>query len=551
MAGTWQPLINQPTFNTSTMILLTDGRIMVQEEATQHWHALTPDNHGSYVDGTWSTIADMSFWRRYYASGVLRDGRVIIIGGEQSGDVGDTNKGEIYDPVTDSWSPIPSPPGWPQVGDATCCILPDGRLMIGALLTSQCAIFDPVTDSWSAAASKAVRSNEETWVLLPDNTILTAQCFAPFQSEKYIIATNTWQNEGAVPVPLVDPVMHEIGPAMLTYNHKVIYFGAANSGGVGKTAIYTPPASPVQQGTWTAGPDIPNVGGKTIVCNDCPASLLPNGKVLFTAADFRNNNWGQPILFFEFDPHTNTIAQAPTPPNNNEQLFWSRLMLLPSGQVLFGPSTSNMQVYSPDGHPHDAWRPHVTSVHRGSAHHYSLHGRHLNGLSQANMYGDDCYSATNYPIVQLRNVFTHHVYFARTSHFSTMAVATGTSSQACRFTVGNLPHGEYELTVVANGIHSCPVRLHHGPHRRHEEEELVGASERSTEAGMGADGNRNEELEPALAELRAQVKFLQNSVHRLNLMTQVKEVRRAPKQPAGEVVQEGAFKEAKPRKIAS
>ena len=51
MAGKWQPLTNQPGFNTSTMILLTDGRVMVQEEGTAHWHALTPDDGGSYVNG--------------------------------------------------------------------------------------------------------------------------------------------------------------------------------------------------------------------------------------------------------------------------------------------------------------------------------------------------------------------------------------------------------------------------------------------------------------------------------------------------------------------
>jgi hypothetical protein len=130
MAGSWQGLTHQPNFNTSTMILLSDGRVMVQEEATQHWHALSPDIHGSYVNGTWSPLADMSFWRRYYASGMLKDGRIVIIGGEQSGAGGDTNKGEIYDPVSDSWTPIPSPPGWAEVGDASCCILPDGRLMI-------------------------------------------------------------------------------------------------------------------------------------------------------------------------------------------------------------------------------------------------------------------------------------------------------------------------------------------------------------------------------------------------------------------------------------
>jgi hypothetical protein len=49
MAGTWQGLVNQPPFHTSTMQLLTDGRVMVQEEATAHWHALTSDNQGSYV----------------------------------------------------------------------------------------------------------------------------------------------------------------------------------------------------------------------------------------------------------------------------------------------------------------------------------------------------------------------------------------------------------------------------------------------------------------------------------------------------------------------
>jgi hypothetical protein len=83
MAGAWQALVNQPPFNTSTMILLTDGRVMVQEEATPHWHALTPDQAGSYLNGTWSALADMSIWRRYYASGTLRDGRVIVVGGEQ------------------------------------------------------------------------------------------------------------------------------------------------------------------------------------------------------------------------------------------------------------------------------------------------------------------------------------------------------------------------------------------------------------------------------------------------------------------------------------
>jgi Kelch motif len=536
MTGTWQGLGNQPTFYTSTMILLTDGRVMVQEEATPHWHALTPDSNGSYVNGTWSTLADMSFWRRYYASGVLKDGRVILIGGEQSGDVGDTNKGEIYDPVSDSWSPIPSPPGWPQVGDATCCVLPDGRFMIGALTSSLCIIYDPSTNSWSPAASKAIRSNEETWILLPDNTIVTAQCFAPYQSEKYIISSNTWKNEGALPVTVVDPVMHEIGPAMLMYNGDVIFFGAANIRRHGKTVIYTPPASPTGTGTWKAGPDIPLVGGQTIVCNDCPASLLPNGKVLFASANYLLNDWGSPILIFEYDPASNTISQAPTPANNAAQVYWSRFMLLPTGQVLFSPGSNDIQCYTPDGGPQEAWRPTISAVIPHGTQfftdYYLLKGTQLTGLSQANIYGDDCNPSTNYPLVRLQNTLTNNVYYCRTYDFSTRGVATGASLQSVRFNAQNIPYGSYDLCVIANGISShCISFCHHRPKRP------CGCDSRSKRGLEGCGREDCEELccedlviDPEILELKEQLKRLQRNVYRLSSLIKIEEQVREPKE---------------------
>ena len=36
-AGTWQPLTNQPTFGAGTALLLTDGRILVQDSGNQPW----------------------------------------------------------------------------------------------------------------------------------------------------------------------------------------------------------------------------------------------------------------------------------------------------------------------------------------------------------------------------------------------------------------------------------------------------------------------------------------------------------------------------------
>ena len=526
MAGIWKGLVNQPMFNVSTMILLTDGRVMAQEEGQKHWHALAPDSDGSYLNGTWSTLKDMSFWRRYYASSMLKDGRVVVVGGEQSGDVGDTNKGEIYDPVSDTWSPIPSPPGWATVGDASSCMLPDGRLMIGDLPSGRCTIFDPTSNTWTAAANKAVRSNEETWVLLPDDTIVTTQCWAPYQSEKYVISSNTWKNEGALPEHTTDPVMHETGPAMLTYSGKVIFFGAANDHGHGRTVIYTPPAAPTGTGAWVAGPDIPGTLDRPNVCNDCPATLLPNGKVLFTAAQFKNNDWGSPVLFFEYDPASNTIAPAPTPPNNAmfpypqyPGIYWSRLMLLPSGQVLFTASSGNVQCYTPDGGPHEAWRPTISAVipQVSPPSTYLLKGTQLNGLSQANMYGDDCSPATNYPIVRLRSTSDGKVHYCRTFAFSTMGVATGASLQSVRFAAPHVPCGDYDLCVIANGISSHCVTFCHDPARRtcccHQEAPRAGCG--CAERSECCCGDHPRAPDPSVGELRDRVRYLENSIHRL------------------------------------
>ena len=540
MAGSWAPLTNQPGFNTGTMILLTDGRVMVQEEGTAHWHALTPDSTGSYVNGSWSALHDMSFWRRYYVSAVLRDGRVLVCGGEQTGDTGDTNKGEIYDPTTDVWTPMALPP-WPNVGDAACCTLPDGRVLIGALLSGDCIIYDPVTNSWTPTGAQSGRTNEETWILLPDGTIVAPQCFPPFGSQKYIIATGVWQDEGALPVTIIDPVMSEIGPGMLLYNGKAIFFGSANSDGFGETVLYQPPSVATSQGTWTAGPHIPQVGGQTIVSNDCPATLLPNGKVLFTGANFAANAWGTPVLFFEYDPVANAIAQVPTPPNNatypypdpgSAGVYWSRMMLLPTGQVLFSASSPNVQCYEPDGGPVASWRPTITTIHPNGSGSFTVTGTQLNGLSQANIYGDDCYPATNYPLVRLTGS-DGSVYYCRTSNFSTMAVgASGT--QSATFSITGVPWGPYELEVVANGISSATRSFTIGLLKPLVLDIPLKAVVENI--FKWSEGDRfkwiEQVIDPEIIRLRTSVRELRNEVGRLNSLISAKDLPRVGAQIA-------------------
>jgi len=90
----------------------------------------------------------------------------------------------------------------------------------------------------------------------------------------------------------------------------------------------------------------------------------------------------------------------------------------------------------------------------------------LNGLSQANMYGDDCNPSTNYPLVRLRETASAKIFFARTHHFSGRGITTATATlpQSVEFSAAHIPYGHYELSVVTNGISSQSLRFHHHPH---------------------------------------------------------------------------------------
>src|ERR1700722_19802265 len=57
--GTWQKLTHQPTFQTDTALLLTDGTVMMHQYNTGTWWKLTPTTSGSYVNGTWTQLASM------------------------------------------------------------------------------------------------------------------------------------------------------------------------------------------------------------------------------------------------------------------------------------------------------------------------------------------------------------------------------------------------------------------------------------------------------------------------------------------------------------
>jgi hypothetical protein len=439
------------------MLLLTDGSVMCQQSGGVNWSKLTPDASGDYVNGTWTPLAPMLNTRLYYASAVLRDGRVIVCGGEYSNAGSETNRCEIYNPISNSWTAVTPPAGWTNMGDAASCLLPDGRLLVGYYSGVKTAIYDPIAGTWSAGPNKAYSASEETWTLLGDQTVLTVQCSHRPYAEKYVAAANQWMPAGQLPVDLVEAASIEIGPAVLLPDGRAFCIGATNH-----TALYTPPPIANQPGSWTAGPNFPSIGGKTIGAKDAPCCLMPNGKVLLVGGpvDGLAGSYLAPTYFFEFDGTSLTQFNGPTGVSLPNVPYQTRTILLPSGQLLVANDSTTVYCYTPGGAYDPTWQPSITGVPSSlhPSYTYTLFGRQLNGLSQAAAYGDDCTCATNYPIVRIRHLSSGKVFYCRTFDHSTMGVATGATIQHTNFKVPpNVPAGAAEITVVANGIPSQPV----------------------------------------------------------------------------------------------
>lgn len=445
----------------SNMMLLSDGTVMAHGAGlTNTWYSLTPVN-GSYTNGTWSPLPSMSVSRQFFPSAVLPNGNVFVLGGEFASDQNFSRSAEIFNTATKTWIPgIAAVPPL-QFGDVPIEVLPDGRVLAGDLFTSNTYIYNPATNTWSGGASKfySDASDEESWVKLPDGSILTYDCQAQlsqnkFLAERYIPAPNgpgTWVDASNLdpsnPPDLLTSTSRELGGAVLLPNGDVFITGNQYATfSVGNTALYHSSTN-----TWSAGPTIVNsVGG-----GDLPMAVMPNGHVL--VAEYGNPFPATGIQFWEYDP---TNAAQPytlqTPPAPFTTTNYPYMLVLPSGQVLMSDESNALFVYTPVGAPNPAWAPTITNITNDTGSNvFTLSGYQLNGISEGATYGDDAMMSSNYPIVRLTDRFGT-VTFARTFNWSTTGVREGFST--VNFT---LPPGQglgaYLVNVIANGIASATV----------------------------------------------------------------------------------------------
>jgi len=485
-ASPWTTLANAPSFSPGTMLLQSNGTVLVHDEpgsgATTQWWRLTPNADGSYIDGTWSAVASMpaGYAPLYFASAILPNGSMIVEGGEYNGTDPNgvwTNQGAIYNPVTNTWRSVAPPSGWTNIGDAQSDVLANGTFMLAQacgnctssspIASTSEALLNPVNfTSWtSTGTNKADPNDEEGWNLEPSNQLLTVDVGNTPNTELFTPSKGAWSSAGNTTTSPVNAPAYEIGPQIVMPGGNTFVVGAGTSAETSTCTVKTPATTALYHysagtaGTWSAGPNIPALGGVQYDSADGPASILPNGNVLI---DVSPCLYLTPTHFLVYNASKNTLGQVADPPNApNDSTYYTRMLALPTGQVLFDDGSNQMEVYTPGGSPLKAWAPSITSSPATvtPSDTYSLSGTQLAGLSQGAAYGDDVQDNTNFPLVRITNTASGTVTYARTSHWSSVSIQSGVSSST-NFTVpAGTPAGSSTLVAVANGIPSQPVAV--------------------------------------------------------------------------------------------
>jgi hypothetical protein len=290
---------------------------------------------------------------------------------------------------------------------------------------------------------------------------LTVDTWLTPTTELFTPSSLSWSNAGnTVKSPVNGPAV-EIGPQLELPGGNTFVVGAGTgSEAPAACTTKTPAATALYKyaaGKWVNGPAIPTIGGMQYDSADGPGSVLPDGDALFDVSPCVYN---APLAFYLYNASSNTLSAVPNIPNAaNDSTYYTRMLNLPNGQVLFNDGSNEMLVYTAGGTPNAAWAPQVSSVasslNPGQT--ATLSGTQLAGLDQGSAYGDDVQDNTNFPLVRITNTASAVVTYAPTSQWSSVSVAPGTSSST-KFTVpASTPAGASTLEVIANGIASQPV----------------------------------------------------------------------------------------------
>jgi N-acetylneuraminic acid mutarotase len=312
--------------------------------------------------GTWSSASSMSVPRAYQTATLLPSGKVLVVGGRGLNSLSAPwqpagkaiASAELYDPKTGRWSSagVLSAPRFAH----TATLLPDGKVLVvggnqtmpnadfpaGLDTLSSAELYDPKTNTWSLAGGMRTARASHTATLLADGRVLVAGGISPSMADPWVVlasaelydpAANSWRLVAPMPSP------RQNQSATLLSDGRVLMvggldrigdspLGSAPPSGLSSVDIFDPTTD-----SWSAAPTMryPRISPTV--------TLLPNGHVL-VVGDSGLNEQSAEI----FDPATYSWSPGPKPAAGRAGHVGVRLH---SGVVLIagGLVTSTAEVF--------------------------------------------------------------------------------------------------------------------------------------------------------------------------------------------------------------
>jgi N-acetylneuraminic acid mutarotase len=261
-----------------TALLLADGRVLVLGgSGCSDFDGCPLDSAELYdpTTGTWTATGSTSGGGTGRSATLLDDGTVLVVGGSDGslseGDLAPMRVAELYNPGTGEWSTT-GPLVQPREGH-TATALPDGKvLVVGGTDTGE--VYDPSTGQWTATAAMAGVRVGHSAALLADGKVLVAGGMAGTGAgafaELYDPGSGQWTATGDM---VEGRIYHTATPLA---GGRVLVTGGIDSvidAGVPRTSVelYDPGT-----GQWTVTESM------AVVRNGYTATLLADGTVLVT-----------------------------------------------------------------------------------------------------------------------------------------------------------------------------------------------------------------------------------------------------------------------------
>ena len=154
-----------------TATLLKDGRVLIVggirggiEDGLVGWNLIYDP-----VSKSFSEAGDLQFDRVNHKAVLLRDGKVLIIGGH-AGEGPFVHTAEMYDPETNSFSPA----GVSTIDPSAALLLPSGRVFLIHSYNGDIVLYNPATHEFSPAGHSIGWRSFPTVTLLADGSVMVA-----------------------------------------------------------------------------------------------------------------------------------------------------------------------------------------------------------------------------------------------------------------------------------------------------------------------------------------------------------------------------------------